>query len=148
MRIIGLWCIALLMSGCLVRTYTVEKPRVDLDMEGNKGYLVGATAEAVSELKQTRPTTVFEVELGSHRPRKRIMRKISPKDTGEEVAAEPYMEEELFQQDFPIEQRESEPGGYTTYTVQDDDTLQKISKKFYGTTKKFLMLYEVNKDVL
>jgi len=35
-----------------------------------------------------------------------------------------------------------------TYKVVKGDTLQKISKKFYGTTKNWLMLYEVNSDTL
>ncbi|MDD2680209.1 MAG: LysM peptidoglycan-binding domain-containing protein, partial [Candidatus Omnitrophica bacterium] len=34
------------------------------------------------------------------------------------------------------------------YTVGKNDTLQKISKKFYGTTKKWTKIYEANKDVL
>ena len=34
------------------------------------------------------------------------------------------------------------------YIVQKGDTLQKISKKFFGTTKKWPKLYDANKDVL
>ena len=34
------------------------------------------------------------------------------------------------------------------YTVEKNDTLQKISKKFYGTTKNWPKIYEANKDVL
>ncbi|MBI5145188.1 MAG: LysM peptidoglycan-binding domain-containing protein [Candidatus Omnitrophica bacterium] len=34
------------------------------------------------------------------------------------------------------------------YTVQKNDTLQKISQKFYGTTKKWAKIYEANKDTL
>jgi nucleoid-associated protein YgaU len=34
------------------------------------------------------------------------------------------------------------------YTVQKGDTLQKISKKFYGTTKKWTKIYEANKDII
>jgi nucleoid-associated protein YgaU len=33
-----------------------------------------------------------------------------------------------------------------TYTVQKDDTLQKISKKFFGTYSKWYKLYKANKD--
>lgn len=35
-----------------------------------------------------------------------------------------------------------------TYVVQKDDTLQKISEKVYGTTKKWQKIYEANKDTL
>jgi nucleoid-associated protein YgaU len=34
------------------------------------------------------------------------------------------------------------------YKVQKGDTLQKISQKFYGTTKKWQKIYEANKDTL
>ncbi|NQS99473.1 MAG: LysM peptidoglycan-binding domain-containing protein [Candidatus Omnitrophica bacterium] len=35
-----------------------------------------------------------------------------------------------------------------TYKVRKGDTLQKISQKFYGTTKKWSALFEANKDRL
>jgi nucleoid-associated protein YgaU len=34
----------------------------------------------------------------------------------------------------------------TQYTVQKDDTLQKISKKFYGSYSKWTGIYDANKD--
>ncbi|MCM8797444.1 MAG: LysM peptidoglycan-binding domain-containing protein [Candidatus Omnitrophica bacterium] len=39
-------------------------------------------------------------------------------------------------------------GAFKNYTVQKNDTLQKISKKYYGTTKKWHQIYEANKDIL
>jgi nucleoid-associated protein YgaU len=38
--------------------------------------------------------------------------------------------------------------GGEKYTVAKNDTLQKISKKFYGTTKRWMKIYDANKDVL
>ncbi|MBI4707793.1 MAG: LysM peptidoglycan-binding domain-containing protein [Candidatus Omnitrophica bacterium] len=38
--------------------------------------------------------------------------------------------------------------GFEKYTVQKNDTLQKISKKFYGTTRKWTKIYEANKEFL
>ena len=35
-----------------------------------------------------------------------------------------------------------------SYTVEKGDTLQKISDKFYGTTRKWTEIYEANKDAL
>ena len=35
-----------------------------------------------------------------------------------------------------------------TYTVEKGDTLQKISKKVYGTSKKWHKIYELNKEKL
>lgn len=42
----------------------------------------------------------------------------------------------------------AEPKAPKTYVIQKGDTLQKISEKFYGTTKKFDKIYQANKDVL
>jgi nucleoid-associated protein YgaU len=36
----------------------------------------------------------------------------------------------------------------TTYVVQKGDTLQKISSKVYGTTKKWKKIFEANKELL
>jgi nucleoid-associated protein YgaU len=35
-----------------------------------------------------------------------------------------------------------------SYTVKKGDTLQKISQKFYGTTKKWRQIYEANRKVV
>ncbi|NLE61306.1 MAG: LysM peptidoglycan-binding domain-containing protein [Planctomycetes bacterium] len=42
----------------------------------------------------------------------------------------------------------AEPKAPKTYVIQKGDTLQKISDKFYGTTKKFDKIYQANTDVL
>lgn len=42
----------------------------------------------------------------------------------------------------------SAPTGGVTYTVQPGDTLQKISKKFYGVFTKTLQIYDANKAVI
>ncbi len=140
--------ILIMMSGCLVRSYTVEKPRVDTDVSGNRGYLAGAPAEEQTEIKETRPVTVFEFELGSHRPRKKKAVAEQPAAV-EEEAVESYMEEEVVLEEevYPVIE-ETVESAEENYTVQENDTLQKISRKFYGTTKKYLQLYEYNKDVL
>ena len=36
----------------------------------------------------------------------------------------------------------------TTHVVKKGDTLQKISKKYFGTTKKWRAIYDANRDVL
>ena len=35
-----------------------------------------------------------------------------------------------------------------TYTVQQGDSLSKISKEFYGTTSQYMKIFEANKDKL
>jgi nucleoid-associated protein YgaU len=143
------------LVGCLVRTYTIQEPRVDLDIEGNRGYLMGEPPEAPRELKKTRPVTVFEIEFGPHEPQTRPIPKEKP-TYEEELPVEELLEEELLKEELKEETTSgwstSSPGlsekKYTTYTIQKNDTLQKISKKFYGTTRKWKFLYEENKEVI
>jgi nucleoid-associated protein YgaU len=148
----------ILLTGCLVRTYTIQKPRVDLDIQGNRGYLVGQPQEAPRELKKTRPITIFEIEFGSHPPQVR-QPKQRPEESvhKEELPQEEFLQEELLEEELQEEvlSEETAPRDvappekkYTIYTLQKNDTLQKVSKKFYGTTKKWKFLYEENKDVI
>ncbi len=39
-------------------------------------------------------------------------------------------------------------GGGQTYIVQPGDTLGKISQKFYGTTRRYMDIYEANRSIL
>lgn len=40
------------------------------------------------------------------------------------------------------------PSAPTTYTVQKNDTLEKIAKKVYGDTKRWPKIYKANRDVI
>lgn len=40
------------------------------------------------------------------------------------------------------------PKAPRTYVIQKGDTLQKISDKFYGTTKHYKKIFEANRDVI
>ncbi len=37
---------------------------------------------------------------------------------------------------------------YKYYTIQKNDTLQKVSQKFYDTTKKWKLIFDYNKKVI
>ncbi|MEI8349773.1 MAG: LysM peptidoglycan-binding domain-containing protein [Candidatus Omnitrophota bacterium] len=133
------------LSGCLTRTYTVEKPRVDTTVEGNQGYLFGtpSSSEKTTHLKDTRTISVLEVELGSHPISKEKVQ--APQIQAQETVVDEAVTEE------EIEENELEPTTekkYNYYKIEKNDTLQKISQKFYGTTKKWHKLYEENRDVL
>ncbi len=39
-------------------------------------------------------------------------------------------------------------GGGQTYTVRSGDTLARISQRFYGTTRRYMDIYDANRDVL
>jgi len=132
----------LALSGCVARTYNLTRDRIDQDLSsssGNRGYIVGKAPEP-SERNSTRTVRIFEIELGKTKQTPGYPAATSlPAATEEPVAMqEPLMEEETA----------AAPMGFENYTVVKNDTLQKISQKFYGTTKNWMKIYEANKDVL
>lgn len=145
----------LLLSGCVVRTYPLTKDRLDQDLSGgNRGYLKGqAPAVDESARKKTRTTQVLEVELYppirfEKAPKNKSLEPLVAKDT-EEMPIEGnrgYITQSTVPE---VSEPEAGSGGsFEKYTVQKADTLQKISKKFYGTTKKWNRIYEANKDTI
>ena len=130
----------LALSGCVARTYNLTRDRIDQDLSsssGNRGYLIGRAPEP-KERPTTRTTRVFEVELGLFK--KSAAGHITPLATNTNIE-EPVTIQQETQIDSITQSSEK-------YTIGKNDTLQKISKKFYGTTKKWHKIYEANKDVL
>jgi LysM repeat protein len=147
MRLVSILLCLLLMSGCLVRTYTVEKPRVDTDRSGNQGYLsgepTGEEEQGKKKLSDTRKVSVWELELGWGKP-KVVHEGVKTED--EMYMRDEYGTEELVMVESVTD--EGVAGRYQNYKVQKNDTLQKISYKFYGTTRKWMKIFEANKDKL
>ncbi len=151
--------VALLLSGCArINTRVVEKPRVDQEVAGNRGYLMGS-GPAPAQRRTTRQMIETNVELPTMEEmnpwRKPKAQEIPP--TSAPASAVPSGPSEPVRWEPPIEQlpeEEFEPSapaavtGGTPYTVQKGDTLQKISQKFYGTTRKWNRIYEANRNVL
>jgi len=128
------------LTGCAVMTYSVRKDRVDQEVSGNKGYLKG-TAPADSETavkKSDRATYVTEIEVRNPFNFKKKAKKVESEEEGNKgyVSSSVEIDEEAVQESFE------------KYTVQKNDTLQKISQKFFGTTKKWTRIFDANKDVL
>lgn len=141
----------ILVSGCVqVRTYTVEKDRVDQELSGgNQGYLAGAPQESQSMAaprKLTRKTYVAEVELGSYKREKKAAASTSKNMTVETVQ-EPVSEPIPASTPQEVSQ-EAQPEKMTSYTVQPNDSLGKISQKVYGSAKKWKKIFEANSDTL
>lgn len=146
-----LWIIFL--AGCMrVRTYTVEKPRTDTGIEGNQGYLSGEPDDKQKEsrLGSTRKVSVLEFEFGP-----KSKETVSSPDRREESYEEDFYEEDLYEEEVTtpkIKVKEYEMASsqyeYKDYTIEKNDTLQKISNKFYGTTRKWELIYQENKDIL
>lgn len=132
----------LVLSGCVARTYPLTRERVDQDLgTGNRGFLMGrAPIDTTIVRRDTRTVRVFEIEFGSpYKTKKSVESKaqnavVSPEPT---IAAEPAA----------FELTTTGATG-NKYIVGKNDTLQKISNKFYGTTKKWIKIYAANKDTL
>ncbi|MEW6009516.1 MAG: LysM peptidoglycan-binding domain-containing protein [Candidatus Omnitrophota bacterium] len=144
--------VSIFISGCIVRTYSVTKPREDIDVAGNRGYIQGNVPQAAQQetvTKKTRTVKVVEIELKS--PIK-FERGLPPaeeekREEKEVMGNRGYIEGSP----IPVEPEKvtkTKKEEIISYTVQKGDTLQKISQKFYGTVKKWPKIYEANKDKL
>ncbi len=132
------------LSGCSVRTYEIEKARTDLEITGNRGYLVGEVPPAEStDLQKTRKISVTEIELGF--PFSGRKKKAQPDSSNMQSQKEDPACQELTESDS-ISAEES--ASVQFYTVEKNDTLQKISQKFYKTTRKWQKIFEANRDIL
>ena len=145
MGFLGIFFLCVLVGCTRVRTYTVEKDRVDQNLAGNQGYTKGqpsaAELQAVGARKLTRKTYVAEIELGS------AQAKIQPAMTAEAVS-EP-VDESVIQEEAPqVKGEQTETQKVSTYIVGPNDTLQKISLKVFGTSKKWKKIFEANSDQL
>lgn len=138
------------LFGCShVRTYTEEKERVDQNLvQGNQGYLSGQVAP-VGERKLTRKTYVAEVELGASAKKKSKKKVVSSKQEPMvmEAVEEPKAGEIIEEASLGVETKGAAVH-VESYTVLPNDTLQKISLKVFGTTKKWKKIFDANSDKL
>jgi len=131
------------LSGCVARTYNLTRDRIDQDLSpasGNRGYLMGQAPEA-KERATTRTVRVFEIELGKAKKSNVSCPATTPLATNTNIEETTTAAPQETLNETPTQ-------GFEKYTVAKNDTLQKISKKFYGTSKKWMKIYNANKDVL
>ncbi|MDD5567822.1 MAG: LysM peptidoglycan-binding domain-containing protein [Candidatus Omnitrophica bacterium] len=139
----------LALSGCVTRTYSLTRDRVDQDLSGgNHGYITGkAPAGEASPRKTERTVRVFEIELGKAYKAKQT--DTTPVAQPQNMGSSNEITDSLGSiETASEEQNTSFSKAGQKYTVEKNDTLQKISMKFYGTTKKWTKIYNANKDVL
>ncbi|MDO8675586.1 MAG: LysM peptidoglycan-binding domain-containing protein [Candidatus Omnitrophota bacterium] len=129
-------------AGCGIKaqTYVMTKDRVDIGPSGNAGSLTGSGTYQEPE-KKTRKVYVLEVSKPASVPKAKKAGETASQTTTQAVAADQP-------EDVPAPPAVSGSGESVTYTVQKDDTLQKIAKKFYGSYGKWTRVYEANKDKL
>ena len=142
------------LNACTVRAYKMQRERVDQDLTGNRGYLSGSVTQEPQDRKTHRTTQVVEVEFAPFSFWKKKAKK------SEKPVYAPAREDEIiiqgnrgYIQGGPLQKApdlEAESINLTIekYTVKKGDTLQKISDKMYGSTKKWQKIYDANKDVL
>lgn len=149
---VGVLMAALVLSGCTVRTYPLVRDRVDQDLSssaGNKGCLMGQCPSEEKDRKTTRSTQVLEIEFGE-KAKAAQKTGVAPEQAYQPENA-PYIPEPAVLTQEAEETVVYEPApscAMEKYTVQKYDTLQKISQKFYGTTKKWRKIFDANKDLL
>jgi len=147
--------IFLFVSGCAtVETYTLDREREDQEMTGNAGYLSGTPqVPDRSQYRKTRRTYVVEVQTkGPQEPDIEIPAvntQIAPDLANRPARSESTEAASPIQ--IPAIDSGSDvesSGGFTEYTVQENDTLQKISKKFYDRYSRWQKIYDANQDVI
>ena len=157
-----------LFAGCGVKaqTYVMTKPRVGIENKGgNVGYLAGQGKYQEPE-KKTRKVYVLEVskpapegsaKKGVPAVQAAVAQPPQAQEEGTEPSAHqgiesarrkiviPPIEDVPFAEEGSPAAAASGPTEAVSYTVQKDDTLQKVAKKFYNSYGKWVKIYDANK---
>ncbi len=155
--VLGLFVYGCGSSGIRMTAYTEDKPRIDQEIgEGNAGYLMGTPqAEDRSQYKDTRKTYVLEISAepgdippagGASAPSTDDSMPSSTKTFPAGGQRQGAISTRMDVRVLPSQPKALEAP--VTYTVEKDDTLQKISKKFYNTHGKWAKIYEANKSAI
>jgi len=159
------------MTGCAstkdieVRGYVDVRDRLDQGMEeGNVGYISGTPQpEDRGDIRKTRKVYVLEVSKEADGDEEAVMVEGADAEAGQELdTSEEYDEEEpelmlppkesrVMEEDSPTDhpyQPDAASPATVSYTIQKDDTMQKISKKFYDSYSKWPRIYDANRDVI
>ncbi len=136
-----------------VRGYIEDRPRVDQGPDGNSGFIAGTPKTEDKVAAKTRKIYVVELSKeADESTTKNITIEESPsassldepiRITKEAARTTPKVSIPSFDDTKTVSLT-----GETTYTIEKDDTLQKIAKKFYGSYNKWPKIYEANKTIL
>lgn len=136
------------------RFYVEERPRPDLEITGNAGYVYGQPQEVKRPPKTTRKFYVVEFSLAPPEKEKVAPAETQGKETSPQRRSVPEEPTGKFKT-YPgtnivipagKDQAGGPRGGTVTYTVQKDDTLQSISMRYYKTTREWVKIYKANKE--
>jgi nucleoid-associated protein YgaU len=126
-------------SGCYTaRTYVVNKPRVDQDIPGMPGAPV-----------KTRKMVVLEVVEKDKAPLVSAMDEVKSPSAAEPMPSVTQENNFTLPQSGSVVEKPAVVAALPQdYVVEKDDTLQKISKKVYGSYSKWTKIYDANRDVI
>jgi len=136
------------LSGCAVRTYDIQRVRPDQDLTaGNRGTLKGdVPRDDIKDRKTTRTIKVVELEL---LPLKKSLERSEMRSA---PAADALQQQgaSATGTSVAVSSGSAIPVApvFEEYIVQDNDTLQKISQKYYGSLNQWVRIYDANRDVL
>ncbi|MFA6378638.1 MAG: LysM peptidoglycan-binding domain-containing protein [Candidatus Omnitrophota bacterium] len=152
MKVAGLLLAVLFISSCSMRSYVQDKGRVDQDMVGNAGCVQGSCPQVDrTGLQQTRRTYVLEIVTGPKKieAAQSSSTEVSSGAEGSIPARETnFASTRTVSTQTVISQEVAIEPTFVEYKIEEGDTLQKISKKFYGTYQRWTEIYEANRDVL
>ncbi len=159
-----LLCLVLLVAvaGCSAKTYTVRRQREDQQIEGNAGYLQGTPPPVDhSDVKKTRKVYVLEIQSKADaRQEQEVVQMIEETEEAVEDVRRDLQQKmrQAPEEPKPVPKKQAvkvkplipkqETTGFQEYIVGKNDTLQKISMKFYNTNHKWTKIFEANKDAL
>jgi nucleoid-associated protein YgaU len=143
--------LSLIINGCVVRSYKVDKQRVDQDLSsGNRGVLFGEPKVSEDETRRTtREIQVIEFEMPGETESRTMAVSSTEAEESTSDSVAPVVLESTQEPTVVVGPAETT----TLITMKEDtvrkgDTLQKISQKFYGTTKRWNEIYKANQATL
>lgn len=154
LRFFMIGTVIVLVNGCSstgvsVRSYVEDRPRVDQDLEGNTGFYSGKPREKVDvvERKKTRKVYVVEVSKEAVPEKQKKANVVQQEESAQEMSSnEEKINEVAIPAESAVVENPKSVVEYVEYTVEKDDTLQKVAKKFYGSYSKWIKIYEYNKQ--
>ena len=167
LKALPIFILVFIVQGCTstkdikVRAYKKDKQRVDQEISGVVGNWQGAPAAEDPDRKPTKkvyyleftkdaPGTDVDVDAILEDVEKQVDKTYVPKNvsrTGSEGKVGSKISLPSFDDEEAVDVPTTVTGvtSYEEYTVRKDDTLQKISKKFYNSFSKWPRIYEANK---
>jgi nucleoid-associated protein YgaU len=143
MLILGLSAVFSLAGCVTAKTYVVNKPRVDQDIPG-------LPSEGPVKTRQVVVLELIDKDKAGSKSAPDVATQASDHDSegsGSTVSAE-EKNFDLPQGSVPAAKSVESQAVPQEYVVEKDDTLQKISKKVYGSYSKWTKIYDANRDVL